>query len=93
MAIIFRAEGERGVIRHARVRDFINTGPALQELLKALLQVENKRLQEEECIEMETDNHTIICGDLNIHKETLILNDTLIIGLFSGINICIFSFL
>lgn len=93
MAIIFRAEGERGVIRHARVRDFINTGPALQELLKALLQVENKRLQEEECIEMETDNHTIIFGDLNIHKETLILNDTLIIGLFSGINICIFSFL
>lgn len=93
MAIIFRAEGERGVIRHARVRDFINTGPALQELLKALLRVENKRLQEEECIEMETDNHTIIFGDLNIHKETLILNDTLIIGLFSGINICIFSFL
>lgn len=93
MAIIFRAEGERGVIRHARVRDFINTGPALQELLKALLQVENKRLQEEECIEMETDNHTIIFGDLNIHKETLILNDTLIIGLFSGKNICIFSFL
>ena len=69
MAIIFRAEGERGVIRHARVRDFINTGPALQELLKALLRVENKRLQEEECIEMETDNHTIIFGDLNIHKD------------------------
>ena len=42
--------------------------------------MENKKLQEEEYVEMETDNHTIIFGDLNIHKETLILNDALIIG-------------
>lgn len=80
MANIFRDEGERGVTRHAKVRDFINSSPALQGLLKTLLQVENKKLQEEEYVEMETDNHTIIFGDLNIHKETLILNDTLIIG-------------
>lgn len=78
MANIFRDEGERGVTRHAKVRDF--SSPALQGLLKTLLQVENKKLQEEEYVEMETDNHTIIFGDLNIHKETLILNDTLIIG-------------
>ena len=67
-AIILRAEGENRVTRHARIRDFINTNPALQELLKALLQMENKRLQEEEYIEMETDNHTIISRDVNTHK-------------------------